>query len=48
MQQEVQFNNNHDEVVIILQKALSLKANAGGAIKEKIKVVLLKLTALNK
>lgn len=32
-----------DEVVKILKEALILKANAGGAIKEKIKKVLSKL-----
>ena len=31
---------NNDQVIIILEEALKLKANAGGAIKQKIKQVL--------
>ena len=32
---------NNDRVINLLQEALKLKANAGGAIKEKIREVLL-------
>ena len=32
---------NNDRVINLLQEALKLKANAGGAIKEKIRGVLL-------
>ena len=32
---------NDDRVINLLQKALKLKANAGGAIKKKIREVLL-------
>ena len=32
---------NNDRVINLLQEALELKANAGGAIKKKIKEVLL-------
>ena len=35
---------NNDQVITILQEALKLKANAGGAIKQKIKRVLLILS----
>ncbi|MEY3819535.1 MAG: hypothetical protein RLZZ425_1003, partial [Bacteroidota bacterium] len=31
---------NHSEIINILESALKLKANAGGAIKEKIRRVL--------
>ncbi|GFE72305.1 hypothetical protein [Chroococcus sp. FPU101] len=34
---------NNDEVIRILKEALTLKANAGGAIKEKIRQALLLL-----
>jgi len=34
---------NNDRVINLLQEALKLKANAGGAIKKKIKEVLLVL-----
>ena len=35
---------NNDQVITILQEALKLKANAGGAIKKKIREVLLILS----